>query len=146
MAEKIFYNAFSNSSSPFGGWFICEWQGYEYSYKTEKPTIVSEYREVNGVLREVGTVSKNPDVQAFLNERKEAAMALAEEMREIANSLDMIAFQQPRPDIDGKECPAGMFKKYELIFLGEEDGKKLHDALIAKGWKKFLLGRNSNKA
>jgi hypothetical protein len=116
--KKIFYNAFSYND---GGWFICEVRDYPYKHKTNKPTFV--------VINNVLTVSKEPEVKKFLEERKEVSKQLHDEMLKVATDLGLTLLNDDTfCNEDGQE-----------IILEDNDGKKLTEALISLGWEKQFI-------
>lgn len=119
--RKIFFNALSYDD---GGWFICEIHDYPYKNKTKKPLLVT----IDGV----GTVNKDPEVQAYFSEISEVRKQLEQEMLKVALDLGLVIFNW-----DDKPYKEG--EKIECILLDNDDGKKLSDALIVLGWKKQFI-------
>lgn len=124
--KKIFHNAFGGSDEHLG-WYVCDFGDYEYKNKTDKPWFVTD------VERNCTTVSKDPDVQAVIKEREDLLDSLHNELVEIAKRLKVKFLTYETFEGFSVESQASEADVKE-VWVDEEDGKKLSEALIAAGW------------
>lgn len=123
--KKIFYNAMSYDE---GGWFICEARDWPYKHKTNKRWfIVHIPLDPRGML----VVNPDPEVQAEMQEVQEVRNQLKKELAQIAVELKLNIM-----DLEG--VPYGD-RVVEDVVLDAEDGKKLTEALLARGWVKCFI-------
>lgn len=111
--KKVFYNY----GYEYEGYYTCRPKDYEYKNKTNK-----------NILQNLN----DEDVKAFIAERREVYKQLREEMLQIAISLNLHLV-----DFNGEEFKDNVI--IDLVCVDNEDGKKLYDALISKGWEKEYI-------